>query len=515
MSEIAGVYKHFKGRYYTLICIAYDKYNNKFILYRANYGNKEFWIRPYDMFFEDVTLESGEVVKRFAPTNAARTSMTFQINKIISLIKERSVVIKDSEMDKNYVITAVSEEEGYMTVNSVNDSYSSGYLTEYELAQRLGYDLCMINNSVDFVKKKEPLQESKQLKIGENNIDDVKKFLNPCSIDLQIADSGYLKPKHKLVDVQSIEHVSSANGLWERVKVYRSKKSSSSYIKLKPGMIVLTHTKERIKIPKDCAGKIEIKSTFARLSLSITTGDFCNPGYDGFFPLEIKNNGKHTIIIHQGETMAQLMLLPLQGPILNEYQGQATFINQKGFDDGTPYSFWNERSIKALRKEKGTQEVIELFHNVLEVVNKDNTEDVNGFKERFSDSFLPFCQKKLSNIKYRDENKNIPSARGLLTGYIRKEKFLKNLFKIKGWTGLASIFIAAVPMLVQAAQGKIAAVGFGSFMLSVAPWIIVALLVMAVAIILFVVSPKVFCTFEKIDIDELLAMKEVREQTGV
>ena len=119
-----------------------------------------------------------------------------------------------------------------------------------------------------------------ELKVGENDVELIKKIINPCSIDLQIADSGFLTSKYKVLDPQSIEHVSSATDLWKKVKMFRSKNHSSEFIKLRPGKTILTHTKERICIPKDCAGKVEIKSTYARLSLAITSGDFCNPGYN-------------------------------------------------------------------------------------------------------------------------------------------------------------------------------------------------------------------------------------------
>ena len=103
---------------------------------------------------------------------------------------------------------------------------------------------------------------------------------------------------------------------------------------LKPGESVITCTNEIIKIPKDCAGKIVIKSTFARLSVSITASDFCNPGWEGKFPLQIKNEGSNKIVIYPETRMLQIMLMPLSSRVLEEYKG--TYMN----DDGTPINFW-------------------------------------------------------------------------------------------------------------------------------------------------------------------------------
>lgn len=53
--KINGIYKHFKGDYYIVIDIAYDSETmNKVIIYRALYEDNKLYVRPYDMFFEEV-----------------------------------------------------------------------------------------------------------------------------------------------------------------------------------------------------------------------------------------------------------------------------------------------------------------------------------------------------------------------------------------------------------------------------------------------------------------------------
>jgi deoxycytidine triphosphate deaminase len=313
-----------------------------------------------------------------------------------------------------------------------------------------------------------------------------------------------LKTRFKFVDPQSVEHVSSASELWKPVRKYTSKNNGSAYFHIAPGATILTHTKERIRIPDDCAGKIEIKSTFARLSLSITFGDFCNPGYDGYFPLEIKNNGRHTIIIHENETMAQLMLIPLQGPILDEYSSKATFKNNKGYDDGTPYSFWRERSIKTLRQKRGTQQIIELSQELLGKIKAGNTEDVNAFKERFNNNFLPFCHKNINKAKHRNHDNNLPDTRKLINAYIKREKRLKTLFGIKWLSGIVTVISGVLPVILQLWQNAKAPndpVTITSFW----PSFVVAGAFLIATIVLVVLCPKTFCTFENIDIDEQLS----------
>lgn len=49
--RIKGVYKHFKGKFYIVEDIAiHSETQEKYVVYRALYGNNELYIRPYDMF---------------------------------------------------------------------------------------------------------------------------------------------------------------------------------------------------------------------------------------------------------------------------------------------------------------------------------------------------------------------------------------------------------------------------------------------------------------------------------
>ena len=70
IEKISGTYKHFKGKYYCVYCSARDKQGNKYVLYQQNYDDKSFWIRPYKMFFEkvsviDTTSKKTAAVSRF------------------------------------------------------------------------------------------------------------------------------------------------------------------------------------------------------------------------------------------------------------------------------------------------------------------------------------------------------------------------------------------------------------------------------------------------------------------
>lgn len=53
--KINRVYKHFKGDYYFVEGIAvHSESREKYVIYRALYGENELYIRPYDMFMSKV-----------------------------------------------------------------------------------------------------------------------------------------------------------------------------------------------------------------------------------------------------------------------------------------------------------------------------------------------------------------------------------------------------------------------------------------------------------------------------
>ena len=53
--KIHGVYKHFKGNFYSVEDIAYhSETKKKMVIYRNLSDNSKLWCRPYDMFLSEV-----------------------------------------------------------------------------------------------------------------------------------------------------------------------------------------------------------------------------------------------------------------------------------------------------------------------------------------------------------------------------------------------------------------------------------------------------------------------------
>ncbi len=57
-----GIYKHYKGNRYELICVAtHSETLEKMVVYKALYGEGEVWVRPASMWSEKVLIDGTEV----------------------------------------------------------------------------------------------------------------------------------------------------------------------------------------------------------------------------------------------------------------------------------------------------------------------------------------------------------------------------------------------------------------------------------------------------------------------
>jgi len=57
--KIKGIYRHFKGDYYLVEDVAFhSETGEKMVVYRALYGDNKLWVRPYNMFIEEVVGKS-------------------------------------------------------------------------------------------------------------------------------------------------------------------------------------------------------------------------------------------------------------------------------------------------------------------------------------------------------------------------------------------------------------------------------------------------------------------------
>jgi dCTP deaminase len=97
-------------------------------------------------------------------------------------------------------------------------------------------------------------------------------------------------------------------------------------VKLPPRGFKLASTMERVCLPRDLAGTVKDKSTWARLGVAVQN-TFLDPDWPGFVTLDISNNSQDEIIIDAGEPIAQIVFELLDFPTEQPYRGK--YYNQE------------------------------------------------------------------------------------------------------------------------------------------------------------------------------------------
>lgn len=82
---------------------------------------------------------------------------------------------------------------------------------------------------------------------------------------------------------------------------------TAASIKLFPGEVVLASTLEYVRIPRDVACDLKLKSTLGRLWINHSLAGWCDPGFEGNITLELQNLGPEPFVLEAGRRIAQLI----------------------------------------------------------------------------------------------------------------------------------------------------------------------------------------------------------------
>jgi deoxycytidine triphosphate deaminase len=200
--------------------------------------------------------------------------------------------------------------------------------------------------------------------------------VQPCSIDLRISNV-FWKPRRRrrlwrrLMPWREIAidlRRSSLHDLdpirdWKRLDI-----PEGQSITIKPGETIMGRIYERFRVPSSCAGKVEGRSSFARLGLAIhCTGDFINPGWQGFMPLQLSNFGPYPLRLAPYFSICQLMLVRLAGEPNRSY-GDAELRSKYINDEGGPSLWWRDARVEQLQERLGQANAQEAIRQ--EIVNR-------------------------------------------------------------------------------------------------------------------------------------------------
>lgn len=110
---------------------------------------------------------------------------------------------------------------------------------------------------------------------------------------------------------------------------------------LHPGEFVLGATLERVAVPTDLVGRLEGKSSLARLGLLIhSTAGFVDAGFDGYLTLELSNVANLPITLYPGMRIGQISFLRMTTPADHPYGSGAVGSKYQHQRGPTPSRYW-------------------------------------------------------------------------------------------------------------------------------------------------------------------------------
>lgn len=180
----------------------------------------------------------------------------------------------------------------------------------------------------------------------DENQFDLEKQVRVCSVDIRVGDIFWvMKRQRRVIDLSfSATFEISPTRLWKKHRIEKN-----GYIDLKPGEMILGRTHEKIEMPKDLVGKINTRSSYARIGLSTGCNcDLINPGYKGFVPLELVNCTNNVIRIRPYLPLCQVFLMQVAG-VIHDY-GSERFESKYNDDDGGPSVWWRDSLVKKVAR---------------------------------------------------------------------------------------------------------------------------------------------------------------------
>lgn len=263
--------------------------------------------------------------------------------------------------------------------------------------------------------------------------------IQPCSIDLRLSNVVWRRRKaHWLrrvlrrgptVDLRK-SHVQEIDPRREWRKVVLNDGES---LTIWPGEVLMTRIYERFRIPDEYAGKVEGRSSYARIGLAVhCTGDFINPGWSGFMPLQLFNASPFPIKILPYLPICQLMIIRLSASPERSY-GDDELASKYVNDDGGPSYWWRDRSVKALHEGLGSANVpIGIQNEIVGMVRFEDAELLERF-ERF------VGRKRMGQVDNADS---------ILDEFARREGYRRWLDRAAGFPFLAAFAISAGLLLL-------------------------------------------------------------------
>jgi dCTP deaminase len=170
----------------------------------------------------------------------------------------------------------------------------------------------------------------KALDEGRIRIDpapDMAKQLGSVSVDFRLGDT-FMVFEHSRFSFIDPRHPQSIGDAMRTIVV----EDDEPFI-MQPGDFALASTMESLELPDDLLGRLEGRSSIARLGITVhSTAAVFEPGWIGTATMELSNLGRMPVALYPGmricafsfETVSSAVMTPYRQKLNNKYAGQVT-----------------------------------------------------------------------------------------------------------------------------------------------------------------------------------------------
>lgn len=176
----------------------------------------------------------------------------------------------------------------------------------------------------------------------KNLVDDWEKDVDQVSMDFHLGHRVLIPTmgRHIVIDIR--KGVDSS--MYEEVIL-----KTGDPITIRPGQFFIGETMEVLTLPNNIIGRLEGKSSFARLGIVIhqTSARF-DPGWDGPAALELRNNSDNDVVIYCGGKICAFAFEKLDVPVEKVWM-KRTYRNN---GNKTLHSMINKDNLSGKKKNK-------------------------------------------------------------------------------------------------------------------------------------------------------------------
>lgn len=170
----------------------------------------------------------------------------------------------------------------------------------------------------------------KALESGRIRIDpapDLERQLGSVSVDFRLGTT-FMVFEHSRFSFIDPRHPQSIGDAMRTIEV----PPDEPFI-MQPGDFALASTMESLELPDDLLGRLEGRSSIARLGITVhSTAAVFEPGWIGTATMELSNLGRMAVALYPGmricafsfETVSSPVMTPYRNKVDNKYAGQVT-----------------------------------------------------------------------------------------------------------------------------------------------------------------------------------------------